>query len=105
MKRVNILISVFSLVCICALIVVFTINQNVTFELKGEENITIEVNTNYIDEGATARVFKNDLSNYVQIKNKVDYHKVGTYSINYYLTYAGKVYMLTRNVTVVDKAK
>ncbi len=99
------MISILSLVCICALVVVFTVNQNVTFELKGEENITIEVNTNYIDEGVTARVFKNDLSNYVQIKNKVDYHKVGTYSINYYLTYAGKVYMLTRNVTVVDKAK
>lgn len=81
----------------------FTVNQNVTFELKGEENITIEVNTNYIDEGVTARVFKKDLSTYVQIKDKVDYNKIGTYSINYYLTYAGKVYMLTRTVNVIDE--
>ena len=105
MKRVNILISILSLVCICSLIIVFTVNQNVTFELNGDENITIEVNANYIDDGVTARVFKNDLSSYVQIKDKVDYNKVGTYSINYYLTYAGKVYMLTRNVNVVDKTK
>lgn len=97
------MISILSLVCICALVVVFTVNQNVTFELKGEENITIEVNTNYIDEGVTARVFKKDLSTYVQIKDKVDYNKIGTYSINYYLTYAGKVYMLTRTVNVIDE--
>ena len=103
MKRINVLISILSLVCICALVVVFTVNQNVTFELKGEENITIEVNTNYIDEGVTARVFKKDLSTYVQIKDKVDYNKIGTYSINYYLTYAGKVYMLTRTVNVIDE--
>lgn len=105
MKKINVLISILSLICICALVVLFTINQNVTFELNGEDNITIEVNTNYIDEGVTARIFNKDLMDYVQIKDKVDYSKAGTYSINYYLTYAGKVYMLTRNVTVVDKAK
>ena len=105
MKRINILVTILSLVCICALVVVFTVNQNIIFELNGEDNITIEVNSSYIDEGVTARVFKNDLSNYVQIKNKVDYHKVGTYSINYYLTYAGKVYMLTRMVNVIDDTK
>ena len=102
MKKINVLISILSLICICALVVLFTINQNVTFELNGEDNITIEVNTNYIDEGVTARIFNKDLMDYVQIKDKVDYGKVGTYNINYYLTYAGKVYMLTRTVNVVD---
>ena len=105
MRRINLLISLLSIICVCALVVVFTINQNITFELNGEENITIEINTNYIDEGVTARIFNKDLMDYVQIKDKVNYNKVGTYSINYYLTYAGKVYMLTRTVNVVDESK
>lgn len=102
MKRINILISVFSLVCICALIVVFTINQNLVFELNGEDNVTIRINTKYIDEGVTARVFKTDLSKHVQVKDKVDYSKVGTYSINYYLTYLGRIEMRTRTINIVD---
>ena len=105
MRRINLLISLLSIICVCALVVVFTINQNITFELNGEENITIEINTNYIDEGVTARIFNKDLMDYVQIKDKVNYNKVGTYSINYYLTYAGKVYMLTRTVNVIDNGK
>ncbi len=97
--------SILSLVGICSLVVSFTINQNVVFKLNGEDNITIEVNSNYEDEGYIASVLNKDLSDKVQIKNKVDYTKVGSYDINYYLTYVGKIYMLTRTINVVDSVK
>ncbi len=102
MKKINIFMSILSLFAVCALIVVFTINQNLVFELNGEDNITLMVNSNYIDEGVTAKVFKSDLTKYVQVKDKVDYNKVGTYSINYYLTYMGKIEMRTRTINIVD---
>lgn len=105
MKKVNLLLNILFLFCISCFIVVFLINQNVIFELNGDDNITVEVNSIYNDEGVTARIFKKDLSNNVQIKNKVDYSKPGTYNINYYLTYTGKVYMLTRTVNVIDNTK
>lgn len=105
MKKLNWLVVFLSLIGICSLVVVITINQNVYFELKGEENITIEVNSNYVDEGFVAKVFNNDLSNEVQVKNKVDNNKIGSYDINYYLTYAGKIYMLTRTINVIDSTE
>ena len=102
MKKTNILMYILLLFSICALIVVFIINQNVTFELKGEDTITLEINSRYEDDGYVAKVFKNDLSTHVKVKNNVDYSKEGTYNINYYLTYVGKIYMLSRTVNVVD---
>ena len=102
MKKINVLISILSLVCICALVVVFTINQNLVFELNGEDNVTLSINSEYRDEGVTARVFRKDLSKYVQVKDKVDYSKVGTYNINYYLTYLGRIEMRTRTINIVD---
>ena len=102
MKKINILMSTLLLFSLCALVVVFVINQNTYFELVGNEAITIKINSNYVDEGVTARVFKTDLSKHVQVKDKVDYSKVGTYSINYYLTYLGRIEMRTRTINIVD---
>lgn len=102
MKRFNIAVSILILIGIGALVVVFVINQNINFELKGKDNVTIKLNSYYVDEGFTATVFKSNLSKYVQVKDKVDYNKVGTYNINYYLTYMGKIEMRTRTINVVD---
>ena len=62
MKKFNIFMIILSLFCVCVLIVIFVINQNVVFELNGEDNVTIRVDSNYIDDGFTARIFKSDLS-------------------------------------------
>lgn len=105
MKKANILMSILLLFCFCALVVVIVINENVVFELNGEDNIVVEVNSNYIDNGYIARVFNKDLSKNVQVKNKVDTSKIGTYNINYYLSYMGKIDMLTRTVEVIDSNK
>ena len=105
MKKINILMSILLLFCFCALVVVVVINQNVYFELVGDTSITIEVNSNYNDDGYIARIFNNNLEEYVQVKDKVDTTKVGTYSINYYLSYMGKIDMLNRTVNVVDNNK
>ncbi len=102
MKKINIFVGIISLFLVCATIVIFTVSQNLVFELNGENNITIKVNSNYVDDGFIARVFKTDLSQYVQVKDKVNYNEKGTYYINYYLTYMGKIEMLTRTVNVVD---
>lgn len=102
MKKINIIMSILSLVGVCSLIVIFVINQNIVFKLNGEDSYTVDVNSVYMDEGATAYIFRNNLSKKIKVKNNVNYNKVGTYNINYYLTYVGKIYMLTRTINVVD---
>ena len=102
MKRFNILMSIILLFLLCSFIIVIIVNQNLVFELNGKDTITLNVNSNYIEDGFTARVFKTDLSKYVQIKDKVDYSKIGTYSINYYLTYMGRIEMRTRTINIID---
>ncbi len=94
--------SIMLLFLLCSFIIVVIINQNIVFELNGKDNITLNVNSTYIEDGFTARVFKTDLSKYVQVKDKVDYNKVGTYSINYYLTYMGRIEMRTRTINIID---
>ena len=100
MKKTNLFMYLLLLFCLCAFTVVFIVSKKTTFELNGREIVTIMVNSDYVDEGFTARVFNKDLSTYVQVKNKVNYAKPGTYTINYYLTYMGKISMLTRTVNV-----
>ena len=102
MKKTSLFIYLLLLFCLCTFVVVFIVSEKTTFELKGKSIVTTTVNSEYVDEGFTARVFNKDLSTYVQVKNKVDYTKPGTYTINYYLTYMGKISMLTRTVYVVD---
>lgn len=63
---------------------------------------TIEVNSEYIDPGATAKVFGLRRSNEV-IENTIDATQVGVYHITYSFVYQEFEMTLTRIVTVIDE--
>jgi peptidoglycan/xylan/chitin deacetylase (PgdA/CDA1 family) len=67
------------------------------FTLLGEEELTIEVHTPYIEAGTYA---KNDAS--VSIESNLDVDKLGDYTLTYTATFNSKEKSLTRVVHVVD---
>lgn len=80
----------------------FFINKEPVFELKGSNNITMEVNGDYKDQGYTAKYLNKDISNKVKIENNLDIKKIGKYQIIYYLNFRNKIYHKVRKINVVD---
>ena len=77
------------------------IEDKIIFKLIGEEEVTINLKEEYKDEGYIALLNDNtDLSKNVDIKNTIDYSKVGTYEIIYTLSYKGETKELKRKVNV-----
>lgn len=63
---------------------------------------TVEVNTEFIDAGAKARVGVQDIEIKV-IESNVNINKLGSYKIIYEATYNNKTYAITRIVDVIDE--
>ncbi len=73
------------------------------FELRGGEDITVEIKEQYDDYGVTAKVFGVDISGSVQTdKSSVNTEIPGKYTVHYSLSFFGKNYSLMRVVTVAD---
>lgn len=92
-----------SIIGIIILIGVYVFVNNITFKLKGSNNIELELNETYSDEGFIAQVFKWDISNKVKTDNNLNNSIVGNYKTNYKLSFLGKNYYLVRNIKVIDK--
>ena len=91
-----------SIIGIIALIILFIITNNINFKLNGNNNIKIDLYTNYIDEGYDAFLFKKSIKNKVKVINQLDINKIGTYKIIYNLSYLGKNLSLERTIEVID---
>lgn len=77
--------------------------HNVSFSLNGEDNITIEVGSEYEDSGATLMVDNIDKTNDIKIDySKLDTNVLGESLIKYYYLLDNKEYSVTRNIIVVD---
>jgi hypothetical protein len=75
--------------------------EDITFELNPGIDM-VEVNSDYQDPGATAKVF--GLGRKVNvIENTVDISQLGTYYIKYEFTYQETTKTLYRIVTVIDE--
>ncbi len=75
------------------------LNNNVTIniELIGEEEITINVNDQYVDKGVKATDSNgNDVTKYINVDNNVDTSKQGTYYVIY--SYGKSIVIRTINV-------
>lgn len=104
-----IIISIFLIVLITVIIVNHnktknnkTIDNKITynFSLKGEEEITIYQNDEYIEPGFIAEDSQeSDLTNEVIISGNVDTSNIGTYEVNYTL----KDKTLKRTINVIRK--
>ena len=92
-----------SILGIIILTTIYIFTSNVNFKINGKSDIELELNEVYNDEGFTAKVFKWDLSQKVKIYDNIKNDIVGSYRINYKLSFIGKEYVLFRYINVVDK--
>lgn len=85
-KKVPIVIASLLLI----ILVIFFYHYSTTkidFKLNGNKEIELELNEEYKEEGAIAKIRKKDISKNIKIKGKVDTKKVGTYEIKYSVKY------------------
>lgn len=59
------------------------LTKNDKFEIVGQQNITLNLGEEYIDEGAIAVSFGKDVSTKIKMENNIDKTKVGRYYIKY----------------------
>ena len=74
-------------------------------KLIGKKEVTIDYNTEYNDEGASASYKKEDISKDIKTKSELDNSKLGEYKITYTIKYKKKEKSIYRVVKVVDTKK
>lgn len=81
----------------------FTIQPDI--EIIGNDDVILNVNEKFEDEGAEARVFGRNITSKIKVINEVDTGKIGTYNVIYkvQLNYLKKNNYVTRTVKIVDK--
>ena len=92
----------FVLVTIC--IILCLINKEPIFKLKGNNNIIMEINTNYKEYGYSAKYLNKDISDKVKITSNLNNKKVGNYQITYTLNFRNKKYKKVRTINVIDSS-
>ena len=77
------------------------------FELKGAQEITLEIGKTYKEPGYLAVVDKKDKTTDVQINSNVNTNSLGNYEIKYTLNFEkiNKQKQLTRKVNIIDTTK
>lgn len=80
-KKIIILISII-ITLIIGLVIIFTPHIKIK-----EENVTININSEYHDSGYTARSLVKDYHDKVKIKGDVDTSKIGTYKVKYQMSF------------------
>lgn len=102
-KKNIILISIILVVVILLFILINNLfGSNVSFYLNGEYNVKLVVNTKYDDPLYICTDSKNnDLSQYVTIKDEVNYNSIGNYKIIYTYKKGLKTIKLERNIEIV----
>lgn len=93
----------------CIIIVLFGIfllyNPFLTLKLMGNSTISLEVMTNYDEEGYEAKFLNNDLTKDVKIIPNIDVNKVGEYTITYTIKALLTTKSIERKIKIVDETK
>ena len=109
--------SKIELVCFCVFVVVGILCISWFFlysyfiepeiSLKGSKEVTVMLNSDYKDAGAIAKLDNVDISDNIKVDNKVNFKKVGDYTITYSVTNSKgkKKKEVTRVVKVRDNEK
>ena len=87
---------------ITTIILYNTIKPKIT--LVGDKEIIINLNEEYVEEGATATILKKDVSKNIKIENNINNKKVGTYEVKYIISnkYIKKTASIVRTIKVID---
>lgn len=97
-----IIIVLFIAVLASALVLFLSIKPKII--LNGEQQMTVELGSEFSDPGATAVFNGKDISDLLYSKGHVDVNKIGDYKITYSLKYLMRTFSKTRTVTVADTA-
>lgn len=91
--------------CVFLLILMLIIKgvKSPKITLNGDSTIDIELGEEYLEEGATAKYGKKDITKKIKITDNIDPEKTGKYYVTYTAEYKNKTSTLTRTVNVVDK--
>ena len=106
-KRIRARVKIAILLMLIIICILFIAKKNLllsTFNLVGEENITLKTGDKYVEQGVDAKFLMFDVSNKILVDNKLDTSKVGDYKIKYKI----KIVLLNidktiyRNIKVID---
>lgn len=88
------LFSFLGVFIIWAMFLIFSIK----ITILGNENITLQVHSEYIDDGYSAKFYGLNLSKMVKVKSNLNVHEIGTYKIVYKLFFSRK----SRTINIID---
>lgn len=100
-KKIKLFIMIFIFIII--FVVLYCITPKIV--LNGDKVIEIPYGENYIEEGATAKHFKENLTENIKITHAIDTSKVGRYEVTYTLKHGFYKIKNKRIVKIVDKKK
>lgn len=106
-KRLRLALEIIVLFLILVIIGLFYYKKNIiesTFELNGDEIVTINFGEKYEEKGFKAVIYDKDAKKNVKVTSNLDTDKVGKYEIKYrlYNKYLNVDKVLIRKVDVVD---
>ena len=107
-KKVKIIIISILSIILLALITFISVKQNVIIELKGEKEILLPLNEEYIEQGAIAKrcnIFKCHPIDKIKIENNINIQKTAEYTVTYTVKSLNKTKKINRKVTVIDTIK
>ena len=61
--------------------------SKINIKLNGKQNIELELEQEYVEEGAKAKFRKKDITKDIKIKGEVDNKKIGKYKITYTVSF------------------
>lgn len=93
------------LVILISLLLLTTYLLLPNIKLKGDNQVTITYNQEYIENGYNAKFLFKDITKNIKIDSNLDNKKIGKYKINYYLKYGIFKINKTRIINVIDNIK
>lgn len=85
-----------------AIITIAVLIDNVSFRLRGDDPVVLNLGDTYSDKGVEATTINWDLSDYVSAEQSLDTSHIGTYYITYNLDFLNRRYTLEREIRVID---
>ena len=73
--------------------------------LSGKKEITLNYNENYVEKGYKGKYLWLDITKNIEVKNNIDYSRLGEYKVDYYLKYGILKFKRRRKITIVDNIK
>lgn len=112
-SKKNVLFAKIAIVFLCIIVVglvlskVIVTDKSLKFKLNGSDEVSIEYNSEYKDDGAIARFNGMNVTDKVKYSSSVDTSKIGDYKVEYNIKfkYLKIDETIERNVHVVDTTK